>query len=442
MKHVVRMPAAASRVAGGGPPGSLVVVEQPDNLQTLTADLRPLEFLFDLVCQAPYDDLRAAWRGLREAALLGELRSLAGRYSVVSALGRFAGRLPADEIDTEVRLAVAEGIGARRRASSIVQLLLRLCATPELSSRETIIVKGVALTLDGLYEGERDYCDADVLVHQSDLVAWETAAARVGASYRSVLGADHEYATITTPGALVELHATLPANVGFERGPGFNSVRPHARPPRCRPQPPGIYVVADEAAIEVTVHHFVFHHGAHPLHALRTLQDLRAITASPGAVDLLPWGSPSPRDAVVRLTALARTFATGGAPDLAARAEFVSRLSFVQNFPDSPDVKFTNAVRRWLSVRSHDGPSAWQRVVKRVARPEAGNTSRLSPLPTFMAFARRAISLSTRYAKGVLLARKAKASFGTLDSWRSFLSSPLSKADKSRRSDESPAPLQ
>jgi len=290
----------------------------------LKANLRPLEFLFDLVCQAPDDHLRASWRALREAGSLGELRSLAGRYGLVSALARFAGRLPAEDVDTEVRLAVAQGMGAQHGVSAVLQLLSRLCETPELSGREAIAIKGVALILDGRYEDERDLCDADILVQECDLVAWQAAAARVGAKFRSIAGEAHEYAAITTGGTLIELHAALPATVGFERGPGFNAVRAHARPPRRFPHSPGLLVVADEAAIEVAVHHFAFHHGGQPLHALRTLQDLRVLGATSGIDEVLPWGSPSPRDAVLRLTALARTFATGSTPDLAARADFVS----------------------------------------------------------------------------------------------------------------------
>ncbi|MRR12525.1 hypothetical protein EG835_08695, partial [bacterium] len=91
----------------------------------MKADLRPLEFLFDLVCQAPDDHLRASWRGLRESGSLGELRSLAGRYGLVSALARFAGRLPAEDVDTNVRMAVAQGMGAQHGVSAVRQLLSR-----------------------------------------------------------------------------------------------------------------------------------------------------------------------------------------------------------------------------------------------------------------------------------------------------------------------------
>lgn len=390
----------------------------------LIGDLGALDFLFDLACRAPDERLRGDWRRLRAAGRVKEIRTLAGRNGLVSALAAFAERLPPEDIDSDARQVVAGGIQAQHGVSTVIELLSRLHATPELANRTSIAIKGVALILDGLYERERDVCDADVLVRHSDLDCWRLAARRLGVEFRAIEGEAHELAYIAAGNALVELHAALPATVAFERGPGFDAVSAHARPPRAASTPPGLLVITGEAAAEISVHHFVFHHGGQPIHALRTIQDLRVLGFANPSSDLLPWGAPSPRHAVVRLSALAHSFASGASPIPAARAEFITRLAKVQALPDSPELAFTDDVRRWIFLHSPDGPSPFRRVVGRLVPPPPAGSRRRPILSTIWGSLRRLVALSTRYSKGQFEARGARGALAVRNSWRSYLASP------------------
>ena len=46
---------------------------------------------------------------------------LAGRFGLVSALARFAARLPAEDVDTDARRAVAQGMAATQK-SGVLEL--------------------------------------------------------------------------------------------------------------------------------------------------------------------------------------------------------------------------------------------------------------------------------------------------------------------------------
>lgn len=355
-------------------------------------------FLLALACEAPDEFLNRAFDAARAGGGVESVAAAARGVGLTARLGRFLATRGTQDDDT--RRAIASGMLAESRGTACLELLRDLaCVT----GAEALVVKGASLILGGVSDLDREIGDVDLLVRVEDLPAWLEAARAAGAAVQPCAEA-HELAYVRRGPALVELHAALPAAVGKDRGPGWDAVRSAAVaepvPGYGRARP-----VLGRAAREITVHHFVFHHGGHPAHAFRALQDLARLGDARGPG--LEWGAHRPDAALERLSRVV-TEVKRGARD-GSVAEFLRWFDPVQDLSGSAEAEFADVIDRWLALRKTAGEGRATFVL-----------SRLFPrgLPIGDALA-RPFRLAGRYLAGA--AQRSRPGARRVIEWRRFL---------------------
>lgn len=353
-------------------------------------------FLAALACGAPDDVTARAFRDAREKEGAAPARE-AARTGLTAAYGRWIART-GEAPDAGMRRAVAAGLAVEAQTRASLALLADLARE---SGAEALAIKGAALILAGLYEGERQVADADLIVRPADLPAWTAAAVKADAVVVPCAQA-HELAYVWRGPALVELHGGLPAAVGKDCGAGWDEVRPLASP--AAPGWHGVRPVLGRAAREIAVHHFVLHHGGDPAHAFRALQDLaRLKDEGPG----LDWKAHSPGGALQRLSSIVESVRRG---DFSGRvAEFLRRFDAVQALHVSSETGFADVIDRWLALRRGAGEGRLAFVLGRAFPPGLPAAERV----------KRPFHLAARYLAGA--AKRRSASSRELLGWRRFL---------------------
>jgi hypothetical protein len=349
-----------------------------------------LSFLASLACRAPREALLGAFEEAMGSSSPDQMVQMACRFGLASSLGTFAGGPSASLPRSEMRVFVIEGLRAEARTRQQLRLLARLAEQPEVHGTDPIAIKGAALVLAGLTTAaERNFVDVDLLVAPAAVAAWQAAAARIGAAFRPAFSYERGY--ISHGSALVELHVALPGRAGSEHGPTYEKVLACSEPARVDSGVPGVRIPRPGVLREISIHHFLHHHGGEPGHALRTLQDLACLLDQPEQAGLA-WvhpGSSIVSREVAWLSGIARSLADGS-HDHPLSQEFVSRLSAVAGGRSL--LTFADEVDRWL-MTAPEGPkgrarlflrrlfpptadlgaapdeSAWRIAVRRLARP-------------------------------------------------------------------------
>jgi Uncharacterised nucleotidyltransferase len=350
-----------------------------------------LSFLASLACRAPREALLGAFEEALRSSSPDQMVHLACRFGLASSLGAFVGGLPATLLRSEMRAFVIQGLHAEAQTRQQIQLLVELSAQPEVRGTDPIAIKGAALVLAGLTTAaERNFVDVDLLVAPAVIACWQAAAARIGAAFRPGRSS-YEQGCVSRGSALLELHVALPGMACGELGPAYEEVLACSEPARFDSGVPGLRIPRPGVMREISVHHFLHHHGGEPAHALRALQDLACLLDLPEQAGLA-WvhpGIPTVSREVAWLSGITRSLASGSHDDLLSQ-EFVSRLSSVAGAGSFQT--FADEVDRWL-MAAPEGPkgrarlflrrlfpptadlsaapdeSAWRIAVRRLARP-------------------------------------------------------------------------
>lgn len=356
-------------------------------LPTDTAPDAAVRFLAGLACRAPGARLAALFAVARAAQGLDGLVRLACGFGLASALGRFVSELPEEDAGPDLIPVVLEGLRAEARSAGQLRLLRSLLERPEVRGTRPIALKGAGLVLSGATTAaERNFVDVDLLVPPGSAAAWAEAAAGIGARFEPSTG--HECGTIVRDSALVELHATLPGDIGREVGPPYEQVLALSVPARDVSLFPDVLVPLPGLQREIAVHHFLRHHLGDPAFALRALQDLACLAAEPDRS-----GTRWPRPGVARDVAWMEAIALAvgrGELSTPGPAEFLGGLARVagheslNTFSDEVDLWIASAptgfggrIRFLLShlfppgdeLGSSPGEAVCRRAVRLLLRP-------------------------------------------------------------------------
>ena len=368
-----------------------------------------VEFLLELVCGAPPERLVDEWRRLGRLGRRRVVLSEASRLNVAAALGRFCEALPAEDVDDSAVEAAAALAFSRGRVEAVLGLVLDLCRARCLSVRRAVLVKGAALSLAGLYAGERELGDADLLVEAAATEDWRLASRAAGAEWREQEDEGYEVAGIRRAGALVELHVALPGDGGKVCGPGFAAVWDRSVPVAAETAV-DLRVPDSESAREIAVHHAVFHHRGDPEYVMRALQDVaRLEVAGAGASGRTLFPEPEVVGAVAHFRAAAKQAARPLAAEGEADTAFASGLLRIG--VASREERFARGVDGWLAAARRDGRSPFAFALRQAVGQETGPAG----------LAGRLAKLAVRYVAGRTLpgARRRRRAE---EEWISFLS--------------------
>lgn len=329
-----------------------------------------IDFLVALVCGASGDVLEKEWRRLGLAGLRPVVLAESVRLRVAAALGRFCELLPARDLDETAAEAAAALALSRSRSAAIVELVLALCRAPGAVPTRAVLFKGAALSLAGLYAGEREFGDADLLVEPEALEGWAAAAAEVGARWERLHEGGYEAARVRRGGTLVELHVALAGEGGDIGGPGFGPVWRRSVPLHAAAAP-RLRVPDREAAREIAVHHAVLHHRGDPEYVMRALQDVARLEEGGGATRREPlFARPDVAASVGLLRGIAGRAASASTKredDADAFSRGLLRAGVV-----SSEERFARGVDGWLSAARQDGRSRLAVAARRAAGGEGG----------------------------------------------------------------------
>lgn len=316
------------------------------------ARMDAVEFLVGLVCGAPADRLVEGWRRLGREGLRPAVMEEAARLRVRSALGSFCAGLPAEDLDETAEVAVTALAFGRARTEEAIALALDLCRSAQVERRRAVFVKGAALVLAGLFSGEREFGDVDVVVEPEEVLEWRAAAAGVGAAWEPTLAGGYEIARVVRAGALVELHSALPGDGGHVAGPDFGALW-------SRSVPATASVVADlrvprhHAAREISVHHAVFHHRGDAEYVLRALQDVARLEAGEVAEGDGLYGREDVRFSVALFRRIATEWVSGRLEDHTFRGVLLEGL--LREGVDSNEERFARGVDNWIDASRREG---------------------------------------------------------------------------------------
>lgn len=337
-----------------------------------------IRYLAALACGASPDI-----SGLRDVPI-DELTDLAARLGLLSLLGDAL----ADSGHPEARRVVVASLVLASRRERLFGLLDRL---RENGARgRPIVVKGGGLVSGGFLV-HRDMVDLDALVAEADVDSWREAAARVGGEWHP--GRGYEAGAITHPDGMIEVHMALPGFVGHEAGPGYMAVATHAIASSSMPD---ILVPLPQAAREITVQHFVFHHAGETGHALRVLQDLGSLEREPDG-EGLDWGRTSVHDATSNLRAIVRQIAAGHL-DTSPAGDYLRALAGA--IETGAHKTFADDVERWIGDKP--GLAAKAGLIVRRIFPPAGQMRESvdeSPIRTVLRYLTRPFRLATRFLR-------------------------------------------
>lgn len=380
-----------------------------------------LSFLASLACRAPREALLGDFEEALRSSTPDQIVQMAGRFGLASSLGTFVGGLPTTLPRSDMRAFVIEGLRAEARSRQLIQLLARLAEQPEVHETDPIAIKGAAFVLAGFtIAAERTFVDIDLLVAPPTIACWQAAATRIGAAFRP--GSGYEEGYISHGSALVELHIALPGRAGREHGPTYEEVLACSEPARVDSCVPGVRIPRPGVLREISVHHFLHHHGGEPGHALRTLQDLSCLLDQPEQTGL-EWinpHSPTVSREVAWLSGIARSLA-GGSHDDPLSQEFVSRLSSVA--VGGSFLTFADEVDRWLITTPEGSKGRARLFLRRLFPPtaELGAAPNESAWRIALRRMARPWTLLGKYSRGRFERFRNREETARAREWRAFL---------------------
>ena len=375
-----------------------------------------------MACGAPHELTLARFRAARRAGSADATLRLAARFGLAPELGRFCSGLPPGDIDSVVRIAVAEGLAAKARSLACLRLLARVVATPACAASSPIAFKGAALALAGYYAwGERYMTDADLLVPRQSLGDWEAAVRDRGLGWLRRPSDHYEGAIVSDGATRLEVHVALPGKGGRSRGPSYEQVLPHTVPPDPRTGIEGVRTPDASVSREIAVDHFVFHHGGDPFWALRTLQDLIRLESGPEGPGL-PWDPPSPTRAAGRLRRIARAARAGQEDEDDEAREFFAAVSGLVESADAGR-SFADDVDLWLHSERASGGHRLALLGRRLFPPleEVRRSADEAAVVTAASYLSRAARMSVRYLGGAISRLAHPRRTRTQRTWREYL---------------------